>query len=108
MLDHGGLVAEGTADELKQLVPGGYIRLRFADSAGLTAAASALDGSARDDQALSLHVPTDGSLPPLPALLERLDRARVQIDALTVHMPDLDDVFLTLTGHPSTEMETAR
>jgi len=108
VLDHGGLVAEGTADELKQLVPGGHIRLQFSDSAGLTAAACAVDGSARDDQALSLHVPTDGSLPSLRALLERLDRAQVQIDALTVHMPDLDDVFLTLTGHPSAEMETAR
>ena len=42
VLDHGRLVAEGTADELKRLVPGGHISLRFADAGELEAAARAL------------------------------------------------------------------
>jgi ABC-2 type transport system ATP-binding protein len=108
VLDHGRLVAEGSAEELKRLVPGGHIRLQFADHARLAAAAAVPDGSARHDDALSLQVPTDGSMRSLRALLGRLDGAHVEIDALSVHSPDLDDVFLTLTGHSSTEKETAR
>src|SRR5690242_18567783 len=104
VLDHGRIVAEGTPDELKRLVPGGHISLRFADPAAPAAAADVL-GSARplggrDDDELSLQVPGDGSVASLRDLLDRLDRAAITVDALTVHTPDLDDVFLTLTGQP--------
>ena len=114
LLDGGTLVAEGTADELKRLVPGGHIRLRFADLARLDAAARTFAGSARDDEALALDVPSDGDLRSLRAVLDHVDRAGIEVDALTVHSPDLDDVFLALTGHPADptpdarEMETAQ
>jgi ABC-2 type transport system ATP-binding protein len=62
VLDHGRLVAEGTADELKRLVPGGHVRLEFADPSGLDAAARALGESAPDDESLALVVPSDGSV----------------------------------------------
>jgi ABC-2 type transport system ATP-binding protein len=39
----------------------------------------------------------------LRALLERLDRDGIAVERLTVHAPDLDDVFFALTGHPTTE-----
>ncbi|MCO1657512.1 ATP-binding cassette domain-containing protein [Pseudonocardia humida] len=97
VLDDGRLVAEGTPDELKRLVPGGHVRLRFADADGLEAAARALAGSTRDDQALSLQVPADGSLASLRDLLARLDAAAAEVQDLSVHAPDLDDVFLALT-----------
>jgi ABC-2 type transport system ATP-binding protein len=108
VLDHGKLVAEGTAAELKRRVPGGHIRLQFADTAGLDAAAHILDGSARDDDALVLQVPSDGGIRSLRALLDQLDNASIEVDGLSVHTPDLDDVFFALTGHPAPEKETAQ
>jgi len=99
VLDRGRLVAEGTPDELKRLLPGGHLRLHFADPARLAEAAHLLELSTSDDAALVLQVPTDGTVSALRAVLARLDAAAVEVDALTVHTPDLDDVFLTLTGH---------
>jgi ABC-2 type transport system ATP-binding protein len=113
VLDQGRLVAEGTAEELKRLVPGGHIRLRFADEAELDVAARMLDDVTRDDEALALQVPNDGSVRSLRALLGRLDDTGVEVDGLTVHTPDLDDVFFALTGRPhqtspTSEKEPAR
>jgi ABC-2 type transport system ATP-binding protein len=102
LLDHGRLVAEGTPDELKRRVPGGHVLLRFADAGRLDTAARALDGSRRDDEALTLQVPGDGGVRALRSLLDQLDRAGVEVDDLSIHTPDLDDVFLALTGQPAT------
>jgi ABC-2 type transport system ATP-binding protein len=101
VLEHGKLVAEGTAAELKRRVPGSHVRLRFADKARLDSAARAFGESSRDEEALTLQVPNDGSVQSLRALLSRLDNALIEVDELTVHTPDLDDVFLALTGHAS-------
>jgi ABC-2 type transport system ATP-binding protein len=106
VLDHGRLIAEGTPDELKRRVPGGHVRLQFADQEGLESAARALDASARDDDALTLEVSSDGGVRSLRGLLDRLDRASVEVDSLSVHLPDLDDVFLALTGQPDKERAT--
>jgi ABC-2 type transport system ATP-binding protein len=97
VLDRGRLVAEGTADELKRRIPGGHVRLQFADPTELDSAVARLGDGARDDAALALALPSDGSVRSLRALLERLDREAIEVEALTVHTPDLDDVFLTLT-----------
>ena len=99
VLDHGRLIAEGTPDDLKRLVPGGHVRLRFADPQALAAAAITLPGSILDDEALTIQVPGDGDVASLRALLDRLDTASVRVERLEVHTPDLDDVFLALTGH---------
>jgi len=106
VLDHGRMVAEGTPDELKRLIPGGHIRLRFADARGLESAAHTLGEVSRDDVALALQVPSDGSLRSLKTLLDRLDDESIEVETLTVHTPDLDDVFLALTGHPKNEKVT--
>jgi ABC-2 type transport system ATP-binding protein len=98
VLDRGRLVAVGTADELKRGVPGGHVRLRFGDAAGLDAAARALGDGTRDDEALTLQVPGDGGVPALRALLDRLERAGVEVEELSVRTPDLDDVFFALTA----------
>ena len=97
LLDHGRIVAEGTASELKRLVPGGHVRLQFAAPEDLAAAAAALAGSSVDGEALALDVPSDGSVPALRELLARLDHDAIAVDGLSVHTPDLDDVFLSLT-----------
>ena len=105
LLDHGRLVAEGTADELKRRIPGGHIRLEFASADRLDAAARTLGAPTRDNEALTLQIPSDGSVTSLRALLDRLDGQSIEVGGLSIHTPDLDDVFLTLTGQPDNENE---
>ena len=102
VLHNGTIAAQGTAEELKRLVPGGHVRLRFTDPAAYRAAARALPDAARDDQAQALQLPSDGSQRDLRTVLDRLDSADVQADELTVHTPDLDDVFFALTAPANT------
>ncbi|MGW4945662.1 ATP-binding cassette domain-containing protein [Actinoplanes sp. NPDC004185] len=108
VLDHGEVVAAGTPDRLKRSVPGGHVRLRFSDAASLEAAFRSLGGATRDDEALSLQVPGDGGVPALRQLLARLDQHGIEVDELTVHTPDLDDVFFALTGRPAGTAEVTR
>ncbi|MFF3274549.1 ATP-binding cassette domain-containing protein [Streptomyces chrestomyceticus] len=100
VLDHGKLIAEGTADELKQRIPGGHIRVRFADTLALDTAAGLFGLATRDEEALTLQIPGDSSVTTLRAVLDTLETTAVRAESLTVHTPDLDDVFLTLTGQP--------
>jgi ABC-2 type transport system ATP-binding protein len=100
VLDHGILIAEGTSDELKRRIPGGHIRLRFAELDGLQAAAGRFGASIADTEALSLQIPSDGDMAAVRRILDELDAASIEAEALTIHTPDLDDVFLALTGQP--------
>ncbi|GIG69044.1 ATP-binding cassette domain-containing protein [Phytomonospora endophytica] len=108
VLDHGRFVAEGTPGELKRLVPGGHVLLRFTTPASLAAATRLLPGAAADEENLTLRVEDDGRVRSMRALLERIDDAGLDVGDLTVHRPDLDDVFLAITGRPGAEKETAR
>ena len=103
VLDQGHLVAEGTPDELKRRVPGSHIRLRFSDVVVLADAAGFLAGSTVDEAVLTLRVASDGTAKSLRTLLDRLDEHSIDVAEFSVHTPDLDDVFLALTGHPSME-----
>ncbi|MER6494960.1 ATP-binding cassette domain-containing protein [Streptomyces griseorubiginosus] len=98
VLHDGGIAAQGTAEELKRLVPGGHVRLRFTDPAAYRAALATLPETTADDETLTLRIPSGGSQRELRSLLGRLDTAGVEADELTVHTPDLDDVFFALTG----------
>jgi ABC-2 type transport system ATP-binding protein len=102
VLDHGGLVAEGTSDELKRRIPGGHARLYFHDVNSLDAAVRVLGEASRDNDTLILWVPTDGTPQSLVALLDRLDQHSLSVERVTVHTADLDDVFFALTGHAHT------
>ena len=108
VLHDGRIAAEGTAEELKRLVPGGHVRLRFTDPAAYRSAATALHEGTRDDDALVLQIPSDSSQRALRAVLDRLDSAGIEADELTVHTPDLDDVFFALTGGTDQPEETVR
>jgi ABC-2 type transport system ATP-binding protein len=99
VLDGGRLVAEGTAAELKRRVPGGRVSVQFTTAAGLLAAAAAHPDASSDADALTLQVPSDGSLAGLRGVLDGL--ADDEVAGLTVESVDLDDVFLALTGHPA-------
>ncbi len=106
VLDQGHVVAEGAPDDLKRQVPGGHVRLRFADPLELDAAARVLTGSTRDDENLTLRVPSDGRAKSLRALLNELDDYSIDVEEFSVHTPDLDDVFLALTGRTGKEVTT--
>ncbi|MEV6873040.1 ATP-binding cassette domain-containing protein [Amycolatopsis sp. NPDC051128] len=108
VLDRGEIVAEGTAKDLKRSVPGGHVRLQFRDLAELDAAARAFGEGRRDDEAFTLQVPGDGGVRALRVVLDRLEGAGIDAGELSVHTPDLDDVFFALTGHSTTAKETAR
>ncbi|WFB08311.1 ATP-binding cassette domain-containing protein [Streptomyces sp. LX-29] len=111
VLNDGRIAAEGTAEELKRLVPGGHVRLRFADPTAYQSAAATLREASRDDEALALQLPSDGSQRELRSILDWLDSAGIEADELTVHTPDLDDVFFALTSGtkvPNQPKETVR
>ncbi len=108
VLDHGRIVAEGTAEELKRQIPGGHIRLQFENLDELESAERVLVVTSRDDESLSLQVPSDGDIPALRALLDRLDNASVKAERLSIHTPDLNDVFFALTGHPDPQKASQR
>ena len=100
-------MAEGTSAELKRLVPGGHIRMTFRDPGELAQATAAFGGSSPDEESLSLQIPSDGGVSSLRAVLDRLDQASVAVDDLSIHTPDLDDVFFALTGR-DTPQEVSR
>jgi ABC-2 type transport system ATP-binding protein len=103
VLDHGRIVANGTPGELKSLVGGHYIQLRFTSTAELDTAARILPGSTRDEEALTLRIPGNGGTRPLRDLLDRLGEYALDAEDVSIHTPDLDDVFFALTGRQTTE-----
>ena len=109
VLDQGRIVVEGNPSELKSRIPGGHVRLHFADAGRLRSAAQLLEtGTPHNDQ-LVLEVPADGSVDSLRALLDVLHRARIDVERLTVHTADLDDVFFAVTGsHVARDLDGGR
>ncbi len=97
VLDQGRIVADGTAAELKRLVTGGRIHLEFGDEAAFGAAAAVLPDATGDAAELALDVPSDGGFDSLRRVMDRLDAGGVEARSLTIHTPDLDDVFFALT-----------
>ena len=108
VLDRGRIVAEGAPADLKRRIPGGHIRLQFTVPDALHAAGRALDTAIHDEDNLILQVPTDGSVAALRRLLDRLDDAGIETAQLSIHTPDLDDVFFAVTGHPAAETAAAQ
>ena len=103
VLDRGQLVAEGTAAQLKSRVNGGHIRLVLNDPQTVDIAVNHLAGATGVVDTATVTVPHDGSMASLRNVLARLDSAQVDVASLTLHTPDLDDVFLALTGRPTTD-----
>jgi ABC-2 type transport system ATP-binding protein len=107
ILDQGRIVAQGTAQELKARIPGGHIDLTFADADAQLAAAGALEVPVHDADALTLQIPTDGNVATLRRVLRELDDVAVDVVDLSIHTPDLDDVFFALTGRQERSAEPA-
>ena len=103
VLDRGRIVAEGTPDELKRRLPGGHVRLQFAEPPALRAAAALFDDATADEEQLVLRVPGSGDVASLRQLLTKLDEAQIAVAELSIHSPDLDDVFFAVTGQSTLE-----
>jgi ABC-2 type transport system ATP-binding protein len=103
VLDRGQIVAEGAPGELKRRIPGGHIQLEFPAPEALRAAERVLAAAASDGDDLILRVPGDGTVAELRRVLDQLDGAGVEVAQLSIHTPDLDDVFFAVTGHPSSD-----
>jgi ABC-2 type transport system ATP-binding protein len=103
MIDHGRLVAEGSARELKRRVAGERLELELADADAFDELTRAIDGRAMryERSSLSISISVQGGAQEVRALLDRLDPERVRIARFLLHETSLDDVFMTLTGnHP--------
>jgi ABC-2 type transport system ATP-binding protein len=112
VIDGGRLIAEGTADELKQGVAGERVELTFTDVDSFTSGSSIVTGVGveRDAERLAISVATTDTVATVKRLLDVVTAHQLPIDAvdnITIVRPSLDDVFLTLTGHPSTEEHAA-
>jgi len=102
VLDHGRIVAQGMPAELKRRIAGGHAELQFAEPIALRAAADVLPNATPDNDQLTLQVPGDGSVASLRHVLDKLHDARIDVASLSLHTPDLDDVFFAVTGRPTT------
>ena len=103
VLDNGRIVAEGTPAELKRRIPGGHVQLQFTEPQALQSAAHVLLNAVPDLEQLTLQVPGASSVAALRRVLNELDDARIDVEHLSIHTPDLDDVFFAVTGHTSLE-----
>ena len=103
VLDRGRIVAQGTTDELKRRVPGGHVRLQVPTVRSVHAAVALLNGATYDEEKLEVQVPTDGTVAALRSLFRVLDEADIEVDQLSIHTPDLNDVFFAVTGHATEE-----
>ncbi|MGI8718136.1 MAG: ATP-binding cassette domain-containing protein [Lapillicoccus sp.] len=111
VIDHGKVIAQGSADELKAQVGGERIAITVSDAANLATAVSLLTslgvGSAVvEEHRRSLLMPVSGGAAVLTDALRLLDGAGIAVDDVGLRRPTLDDVFLTLTGHAAELGET--
>lgn len=103
VLDHGRIAAQGTPADLKARMPGGHVELHFAEPRALDLAAGVIRNAVPDRARLVLQVPGDGSPASLRRVLDELAAAGVSVERLSIHTPDLDDVFFAVTGRPMAE-----
>ena len=110
IIDRGRIVASDTPDNLKAAVAGDLVDLEVADPERVAEAARQLDSLTEadvtvNDRRVTGRIPRAGRA--VPGLLRDLDHAGIVLDAIEVHRPTLDDVFLELTGRSLRDAEAA-
>lgn len=108
VLDGGKIIAEGTADDLKNRVGKERLELTIDSSSNFDKAAGFIRGEGlhTDPKKRTISVSLDGGVPAMKRILDQLEQAGVQVETLSLHKPTLDDVFMNLTGrHAEKEAE---
>lgn len=113
VVDHGRIIARGSADQLKAQIGGERIEVVVRDPRHISAAAEILTRNGDGDHSIDQHTrrvtaTAQGGAQRLAQVLRALDEAGIEIDDIGLRRPTLDDVFLTLTGRaaePSDDVE---
>jgi ABC-2 type transport system ATP-binding protein len=110
VVDHGKIIARGTADDLKSEVGGERIEVVVHSAAQLQEARQVVGGCCLAEPTVDTHTrrltaPTEGGAQQLVTIIRALDEAHIAIDDIGLRRPTLDDVFLSLTGHTAEEIE---
>jgi ABC-2 type transport system ATP-binding protein len=110
VIDHGLVIARGTADELKSQIGGERLELTYSDAAELPATlevlrAVGLGEPSSDADTRAASVAVRGGSAVLIDALRRLDAAGVVVQDVAIRRPTLDDVFLALTGHAAEDAD---
>ncbi len=107
VLDGGKIIAEGTADQLKDRVGKERLELVLTEGSNFQKALHGLEGEAltTDEAKRTITLTTAGTVSEIKRLLDHMETAGVGIESLNLHKPTLDDVFLTLTGHGANKAE---
>ena len=103
VMDEGKIIAEGTSDQLKARLGGDVVEFEIADAKQQAAALAAITKLAKrkptvDDNGVRITVPVQDDSKSLLKAVAELNRAKVEVDSISLHRPSLDDVFLALTG----------
>jgi ABC-2 type transport system ATP-binding protein len=109
VIDHGIVIAEGTADELKQKVGNDRLELTIAESSDFEKAKAVVSGENKqfDPKRRTISITTTGGVKGLSTVLANLEKSDIEVETLSLHKPTLDDVFLKLTGHQAEAEEGA-
>ena len=108
VLDHGRIVAQGTAAELKRRIPGGHIRLQFAGPRSWNRPPTSSARSRATTRHSPCRCPATATSPRYGPCSTGSTAQQVEVGSLSIHTPDLDDVFFSLTGSLSTTKEGQR
>jgi ABC-2 type transport system ATP-binding protein len=104
VIDLGKVIAEGTSDELKQKIGKERLELTIAKNSNFERVQDILRNEmVKDEKKRTLMVPMNDGVRQVKQILDQLDSAGIEVEAMSLHKPTLDDVFLTLTGHSATE-----
>ncbi|MEO5679521.1 MAG: ATP-binding cassette domain-containing protein [Acidimicrobiales bacterium] len=112
VIDHGSVIARGTADELKRRVGGALVEVTLADPAdGLRAIAALASRACGSGQVVkgtaTVTIPVDDLTGIVPTVVRQLDDAGIAILDVGTRSSTLDDVFFALTGRPAQEADDA-
>lgn len=107
VIDNGKVIAEGTPDSLKRKVGSDRLEMMISKRSSFEKAQNIIDGEAKqvDPERRLISIATDGGVAELKTFLQKLEKAKIDVESVSLHTPTLDDVFMTLTGHTATDEE---
>ena len=108
VLDHGKIIAEGTADELKARVGKDRLEIMLSHGEDFEKALQLLEEDKitfKNQHERSIGIATGGDVKEVKRILDLLENAHISLDSFNLHKPTLDDVFLFLTGRAAEKAE---